>query len=66
MKETGTERDIWDHPYVTREQIEALQAEAGVAGDLEMVEICRCALSEDDVAWSACAWVIHEAKMGEE
>jgi len=65
MKRTYTERDIWDHPKVTEVQIETLRDEAGSAGDLEMVEICNCALHGDDVAWSACAWIIDEVR-GEE
>jgi len=58
---------------ITREQIEALRIEAGIAGDEQMVETCSVALGEIpsgrlsyseeacQAAWSACERVIADA-----
>lgn len=43
---------------ITDEQIEALETEAGQAGDLEQVAICRRALDGDDDARRICADVV--------
>ena len=47
---------------ITDEQIEALRAEAGEAGDPVMIEICDNALAGDDFARAACAEVIADAQ----
>lgn len=47
---------------VTTQQIEALMNEAGVAGDLEQVALCKLALQGNDAALEACADVIAEAQ----
>ena len=47
---------------ITDEQITALSAEAAQAGDLEMVNICNCALLlGDGNARAECARVIADA-----
>jgi len=46
----------------TDEQIETLRAEAGVAGDAEMVSICDAALDGHAQARIECARVIAEAQ----
>lgn len=38
----------------TRKMIEALQIEAGEAGDSAQVELCEAALAGDASAWSKC------------
>ncbi len=45
----------------TDEQIRALRAEAGQAGDAAQVALCDHALAGDDAARVACANVIREA-----
>lgn len=46
---------------ITDEQISALRAEAGVAGDESQVVICDRALDGDDHARTECARVIADA-----
>ena len=46
---------------ITNEQIEALRAEAGAAGDTAQVAICDRALDGDAVARAECARVIADA-----
>ena len=43
---------------VTVEQVEALEAEAGQAGDLDQVAVCRRALAGDESAVRECERVI--------
>lgn len=51
---------------ITAEQVQALEAEAGQAGDLEQAAICRKALEGDGGAWAECERVIAAAAaMGE-
>ena len=45
---------------ITTEQITALRAEAGAAGDLEQVALCDRALDGDEAAWAACAETISD------
>lgn len=47
---------------ITNDQIAALSDEAGIAGDLAMVEICRAALDGDDAARAKCERVIRNAQ----
>ncbi len=47
---------------VTDEQIDALRAEAGQAGDVAQVAICDSALDGDDTARAECARVIADAE----
>lgn len=49
-------------PTVTDEQIEALEREAGEAGDLEQAQLCRRALDGDAAARAECASAIHDAQ----
>lgn len=54
--------------FVTDEMIEALRAEAGTAGDLDMVAICNKALSGKRgwlLARHRCREVIEQAKAAE-
>ena len=46
----------------TSEEIQALQTEAGAAGDTAMIEICAAALEGDEAAAAECAAVIAEAR----
>ena len=46
---------------ITDTQIEALSMDSGVAGDLEMVEVCARALAGDELARAECARVIADA-----
>ena len=48
---------------ITDEQIEALQIEAGGAGDAEQVAICERALDGDADARRECVDVIREARL---
>jgi hypothetical protein len=47
---------------ITDEQIEALSTEAGAAGDLEQVAICRHALAGDERAKAECVRAIRDAE----
>lgn len=47
---------------ITTAQVEALENEAGQAGDLEQVAICRKALEGDRAAWAECERVIADAQ----
>lgn len=46
---------------MTTQQIETLQDEAAVAGDLAQVEVCRRALDGDEAALAACERVVADA-----
>lgn len=48
---------------ITNEQIEALRAEGGTAGDMDMVEICDKALEGDEDAIIECVEVINYAEV---
>lgn len=47
---------------VTNEQIEALEIEAGEAGDAAQVELCRAALDGNEVARAKCERAIADAQ----
>lgn len=47
---------------ITDEQIEALRDEAGQAGDLEQVSLCREALNGDEQARKACEQAIRNGQ----
>lgn len=51
---------------ITDEQIEALRAEAGAAGDLAQVAICDRAIDGDMQARAECARVIADAQAQQE
>ena len=48
--------------WISEDDIEALQVEAGEAGDSEMVETCHKALAGDERALRQCTDVIAEAR----
>ena len=58
LPEEGEEDD--DLEEVGDEEIEALRAEAGADGDMEMVRICDLALEGDEDARAECVWVLSE------
>ncbi len=52
---------------VARKRIAQLMAEAGTAGDLETVELCRLALmSVTGQAWVRCIEILEEAKAADD
>lgn len=54
------------HIDITNDQIEALRAEAGEAGDMAQVAICERALAGDMAARVECAHVIADAQAQQE
>jgi hypothetical protein len=53
-------------PEIDDDAIEALRSEAGAAGDMEMVEICRRALGGQAAARARCAQAIEAARAMED
>ena len=49
-----------NHDNLTRKQIEAMQTEAGTAGDYDMVDICERALDGCPIALAAVAKAIND------
>lgn len=47
---------------ITWEKIEALKREAGLAGDLELKEVCRRALDGDEKAIRECGKIFAAAR----
>jgi hypothetical protein len=62
---TGAEEER-GQPEIDDDAIEALRIEAGAAGDLEMVGICRRALGGQAAARARCAQAIEAARAMED